>query len=71
MGLQEIAVGGIYFSPLLLYALLGFVGALLVRLVLHRLGGRRFWYEAWFDVSLFVILTAAITYVSSTLPEFA
>lgn len=67
MDLKEIALGGIYVSPLLLYALLGSVGTLIVRTLLHRLvGSRVFWYEAWFDAALFVIITAAIAYVSSS-----
>ncbi|WP_458526061.1 DUF1656 domain-containing protein [Onishia taeanensis] len=67
MALQEIALGGIYISPLLLYALLGFLGALLIRTLLHRLvGSRVFWYEAWFDAALFVIITVAIAFLSSS-----
>ncbi|SJN12711.1 protein of unknown function DUF1656 [Halomonas citrativorans] len=64
MGLQEIAFGGIYLSPLLAYALLGFVATLVIRTLLHWvLGNHTLWYAAWFDLSLFVILTAGITYV--------
>ncbi|WP_192034996.1 DUF1656 domain-containing protein [Halomonas sp. YLGW01] len=67
MDLKEIALGGIYMSPMLLYALLGFLGALLIRTLLHRLvGSRVFWYEAWFDAALFVIVTAAIALLSSS-----
>lgn len=66
MGLKEIALGGIYVSPLLLYALLGFIGALIVRTVLHKIVGQHTpWFEAWFDVALFVILTATIAFVFS------
>jgi len=66
MGLREIAVGGIYFSPLLLYALLGFVCAVVTRNLLHRfLGQQVLWYEAWFDAALFVIITAAIAFMFS------
>ncbi|ABE60027.1 MULTISPECIES: DUF1656 domain-containing protein [Chromohalobacter] len=66
MGLKEIAIGGIYFSPLLLYALLGFVGALIVRTVLHRIVGQHTpWFEAWFDAALFVIITAIVAFVFS------
>ncbi|GHB19314.1 DUF1656 domain-containing protein [Salinicola rhizosphaerae] len=70
MGLQEIAVGGIFISPLLLYALLGFVTTVIVRTLLHWLVGQRaLWYEAWFDVSLFVLITSGITYLLSVLLE--
>lgn len=66
MGLREIAIGGLYLSPLLLHALLGLGLALLGRALLHRwLGARRPWFEAWFDTALFVICTAAVTYLSS------
>ncbi|MFM9271558.1 DUF1656 domain-containing protein [Halomonas elongata] len=66
MGLREIAFGGIYLSPMLLYALLGFASALLIRAVLHRLvGSMRPWFEAWFDTALFVVCTAAIAYLAS------
>lgn len=70
MGLQEIAFGGIFLSPLLLYAILGFVATLVVRTLLHwAVGQRALWYEAWFDASLFVIFTAAITFLLTVLPE--
>lgn len=70
MGLQEIAFGGIYLSPLLVYALLGFVATLVIRTLLHWvLGNHTLWYAAWFDLSLFVILTAGITYVFTILLE--
>ncbi|MFG6666092.1 DUF1656 domain-containing protein [Halomonas sp. HNIBRBA4712] len=70
MGLQEIAIGGIFISPLLLYALLGFVVTLALRTLLHLAAGARpLWFEAWFDVSLFVIVTALITFVFTVLLE--
>ncbi|MCP1314770.1 MULTISPECIES: DUF1656 domain-containing protein [unclassified Halomonas] len=70
MGLQEIAIGGIFISPLLLYALLGFIATLLLRTLLHLLAPTRpLWFEAWFDVSLFVIATALITFVFTVLLE--
>ncbi|UYG06711.1 DUF1656 domain-containing protein [Halomonas sp. M4R1S46] len=66
MGLREIAIGGLYLSPLLLYALLGLAAALLVRALLHRLlGPTRPWFEAWFDTALFVLCTAAVAFLSS------
>lgn len=70
MGLQEIAFGGIYLSPLLIYALLGLVATLVIRTLLHWVvGNYALWYEAWFDVSLFVIFTAAVTFVFTVLLE--
>lgn len=68
MGLREIAFGGILLSPMLLYALLGMIGALLIRTVLHRVvGSRQLWFEAWFDTALFVICTAASAYLATAL----
>ncbi len=70
MGLQEIAFGGIYLSPLLIYALMGFVATLVTRTLLHWVAGQyALWYEAWFDISLFVIFTAATTFIFSVLLE--
>ncbi|MFB9866922.1 DUF1656 domain-containing protein [Vreelandella sulfidaeris] len=70
MGLQEIAVGGIYLSPLLIYALMGFIATLVVRTLLHWVVGEyALWYEAWFDISLFVIFTAAATFIFTLLLE--
>lgn len=70
MGLQEIAVGGIFLSPLLIYALLGFAATLVIRTLLHwAVGHYKLWYEAWFDISLFIILTAAITFALTVLVE--
>ncbi len=70
MGLQEIALGGIYISPLLVYALAGFILTLLLRTLLHvALASKALWFEAWFDVSLFVILTALIAFVFTVLLE--
>lgn len=66
MGLREIAVGGLYLSPLLLYALLGLGATFLIRAALFRLlGANRLWFEAWFDTSLFVISTAVVAYLFS------
>jgi Ca2+/Na+ antiporter len=68
MGLQEIAIGGIFISPLLVYALMGLIATFIVRSLLHRVVGHvALWYEAWFDISLFIILTAAITFLFATL----
>ncbi|MDT8896005.1 DUF1656 domain-containing protein [Halomonas sp. I1] len=66
MGLREIAFGGIYFSPMLLYALLGLFATLVIRAILHRLvGSARLWFEAWFDTALFFICTASIAFLAS------
>jgi ABC-type antimicrobial peptide transport system permease subunit len=69
MGLKEIAIGGIYFGPLLFYALFGALLAFVLRSLLHRLVGQQIlWFEAWFDVALFVIAVAAIAFLFSLFP---
>lgn len=70
MGLQEIAFGGIFLSPLLLYAIFGFIATVVTRGLLHwMIGQRALWYEAWFDVSLFLLFTAGITFLLTVLLE--
>ncbi|MBH8579823.1 DUF1656 domain-containing protein [Bisbaumannia pacifica] len=65
MELKEFAFGGLYIAPLLLYALLGALATLALRWGLHRLlPGRRLWFEAWFDASLFLLSTAAIAFLA-------
>ena len=66
MGLRGIAIGGIYVSPLLLYAALGFLLALSLRTLLYRLIRHDApWFEAWFDVSLFIIAMAGCAFFFS------
>ncbi|RUR34328.1 DUF1656 domain-containing protein [Vreelandella nanhaiensis] len=70
MGLQEITFGGIYLSPLLIYALIGFIATLVTRSLLHWIVGQTaLWYEAWFDISLFIIFTASTTFIFTILLE--
>ncbi|MBY5928142.1 MULTISPECIES: DUF1656 domain-containing protein [Halomonas] len=69
MALKEVALGGIYFSPLLVYAILGLLMAATLRWLLHRwLGSSRYWHEAWLDTSLFVICTAAFAWLGALTP---
>lgn len=66
MALREYALGGVYFSPLLLYLMAGIVVALVLRFVLYRLlGSSRLWYEAWLDTSLVVLCTAVIAWLGA------
>ncbi|WP_136066636.1 DUF1656 domain-containing protein [Modicisalibacter radicis] len=70
MGLKEIALGGIYLSPLLGYALIGFISAVVIRSCLHRfLRQQILWYEAWFDAALFILLTALAAFLFSVSGE--
>lgn len=69
MGLREIGIGGIFISPLIFYALIGFIITVCVRLLLHRLTGYgAVWQQAWFNTALFVIATAGTAYVDASAP---
>lgn len=62
--LHELALGGLLFSPFIVFAMSGFVMTLATRLALHKLALRRWiWKEAWFDVSLFVCYLALNIYL--------
>ncbi|WP_106478694.1 DUF1656 domain-containing protein [Phytohalomonas tamaricis] len=64
MPLRELAWGGVYFSPLLLCALISFVLAAIVRTLLYKTPvGRLIWQEAWFDVALFVCILALVVFL--------
>lgn len=70
MGLQEITWGGVLLSPILVYALIGFMATLVIRTLLHwSVGQHALWYEAWFDISLFIICTAATAFLFTHLLE--
>lgn len=59
--LHEMVVGEFLISPMLVYALIALTAAGLIRSLLHRLlANHELWFEAWFDVSLFVICLAAV-----------
>lgn len=69
MGLREIAIGGVFISPLLVYVLIGFSITVCLRLLLHHLTGYgALWQEAWFDTALFVIATAGTAYLGAPAP---
>ncbi|SHM33988.1 DUF1656 domain-containing protein [Vreelandella subglaciescola] len=66
MGLHEIAIGGLFLPPLFAYVVIGLGATFALRALLFRLqGGRRLWFEAWFDTALFVLCTAATAYIFS------
>ncbi|EKF75097.1 hypothetical protein A11A3_05374 [Alcanivorax hongdengensis A-11-3] len=59
MWLREMTLGGLLFSPLLAFALVGLVLTGLTRLAIHRLNGQQWlWKDAWFYVALFVCYSA-------------
>ncbi|WP_024952231.1 MULTISPECIES: DUF1656 domain-containing protein [Cobetia] len=60
-GLHEMVVGEFLISPMLVYALVALLAAGLIRSLLHRLlANHELWFEAWFDISLFIICLAAV-----------
>ncbi len=62
MGLREWALGGVFVSPLLAYALLALLLTGLLRKALQRVGLTRWiWHEALFDSALYVCVLAGIT----------
>jgi hypothetical protein len=62
--LHEISIGGMLFSPLLVLMPAAFLLAAATRLILHRLGLRRYiWKEAWFDVAMFICYLAVVVYL--------
>ncbi|MDN6180425.1 MAG: DUF1656 domain-containing protein [Halomonas subglaciescola] len=66
MGLNEIAIGGLFLPPLFAYVMIGLAATFALRALLYQLqGGRRLWFEAWFDTALFVLCTAATAYAFS------
>lgn len=59
--LHEMVVGEFLISPMLVYALAALVIAGLFRSLLHRmLANHELWFEAWFDISLFIICLTGI-----------
>lgn len=62
--LHELALGGLLFSPFIVFALSGFVMTVATRFALHKIVRRQLvWKDAWFDVSLFVCYLALSIYL--------
>ncbi|MDH1011590.1 DUF1656 domain-containing protein [Pseudomonas nicosulfuronedens] len=69
MGLHEFGWGGVYISPLFIYALLALGLTALLRLLLQATPlGRQIWHEALFDCALFVLILCGITWALSGTP---
>ncbi len=61
--LHELALGGLLFSPLVVFAFCAFLLTMATRLLLFKLALRQhIWKDAWFDVSLFVCYLALLVY---------
>ncbi|ALS32494.1 MULTISPECIES: DUF1656 domain-containing protein [Pseudoalteromonas] len=64
--LQAVVLGGLEFSPLVVYFPIAFLLTALSRFILHRLDWHdRIWRVAWFEVSLFVCYLALTVYLLS------
>jgi len=62
--LHELDIGGLLFSPLVVFIPLAFVLTWATRWVLHSFNLRQFlWKEAWFNVGLFVCYLTGILFV--------
>lgn len=62
--LKEIAIDGVLVSPLLIYALISVVLTLILRSFIYKVVNKRYpWHEAWFDISLFLIILALVTFI--------
>lgn len=69
MGLHEFGWGGVFLSPLFIYAVLAFGLTVVLRLLLQATPfGRWIWHEALFDCALFVLILCAITWALSAAP---
>ena len=61
---EEVALGGLLFSPLVLFAPLAFVLSWITRVVLYKTGlYAKIWRAAWFEVGLYVCYLALVVYL--------
>lgn len=61
---EEVALGGLLFSPLVLFAPLAFVLSWITRVIFYKTGlYAKIWRAAWFEVGLFVCYLALVVYL--------
>ena len=61
---QELALGGLLFSPLILFALLAFILSWGTRFFLYKSGlYLKVWRVAWFEVGLYVCYLALVVFL--------
>lgn len=61
---QELALAGLLFSPLVLFAPLAFLLSWLTRVMLYKTGlYLKIWRVAWFEVGLYVCYLALVVYL--------
>nr|WP_166425290.1 DUF1656 domain-containing protein [Paraglaciecola sp. 20A4] len=64
--LQAVVLGGVEFSPLVVYFPIAFILTAVTRFILHRLGWHdKIWKVSWFEVSIFVCYLALTVYLLS------
>ncbi|WP_218354409.1 DUF1656 domain-containing protein [Alteromonas lipotrueiana] len=62
---EEIAFGGMLFSPLVIFMPVAFLLSVITRLVLYKTGlYQHVWRPAWLEVSLFVCYLAAVVFIA-------
>ncbi|MCW8108146.1 DUF1656 domain-containing protein [Alteromonas ponticola] len=63
---QELALGGMLFSPLLLMMPLAFLMSVITRIVIYQTGVyRQLWKPAWVEVSLYICYLAVVVWLGS------
>lgn len=61
---EEVALGGLLFSPLVLFAPLAFVLSWITRVIFYKTGlYAKIWRAAWFEVGLYVCYLALVVYL--------
>ncbi|MFM2484085.1 DUF1656 domain-containing protein [Celerinatantimonas yamalensis] len=61
---QNITLGGLLFSPLVIFIPIAFVLSAITRLILHKLHIHQYiWKVAWFEVASFVCYLAITVYL--------
>ncbi|HGS8112362.1 TPA: DUF1656 domain-containing protein [Pseudomonas aeruginosa] len=67
MSLHESAWGGVYLSPLFVYALLALAATAALRVLIQKTPLCRWvWHEALFDCALFILMLSGITWAATT-----
>ncbi|MDF0533277.1 DUF1656 domain-containing protein [Shewanella yunxiaonensis] len=62
--LEELALGGLLFSPLVVFTPLAFVMSFVTRQILHVSGlYQKIWKVAWFEVALYICYLALVVYL--------
>ncbi|MDF5922110.1 DUF1656 domain-containing protein [Pseudomonas aeruginosa] len=67
MSLRESAWGGVYLSPLFVYALLALAATAALRVLIQKNAvASLVWHEALFDCALFILMLSGITWAATT-----